>query len=179
MTRLFGDKNKFAIQTDLEYETDSGTAVGPICLWIGGDQIGDYEGSIEVLGFCQAGLHNLTVALGTRIDSLVNGKSKETIYEFLTDAVLGDLREFSEGTEVFENRFHDFLLCPELGEAFEDEVVVTVDVQSYCRFIWRSKEDHQINEIAVSHSEIRIVSNAFSEWLDAIQASSGAGKTQK
>lgn len=166
MIELFGEKHKFAIQAKLEYLTDSGNPVGQICLWIGGDQIGDFDSSCDVLGYCQAGFDNLVKGLGTRNDPLLDGKSKEDVISFLQDAVLGDLRSFSEGDEIFEYRFQDFLLCPELGEDFEDEIVAVLDVNSFSRIIWLDRKSNTVKEIAVQQSEIRKASGEYSEWVN-------------
>ena len=164
MTELFGKKDAFAIQAQVAYLTDSGSPVGSICLWIAEQEIGDYD-SIEVLGYCDAGFYNLIKDTGNRKDPLIDGKPKEEVASFIHAAVFGELRDRSENGLEFEERFQKFVLCPELGEAFEKEFVIVLDDDSQSRLIWVDHGTGRANETTVLQSDIKTAAQSFSAWL--------------
>ncbi len=74
-------------------------------------------------------------------------------------------RDRSENGLEFEERFQKFVLCPELGEAFEKELVIVLDDDSQSRLIWVDHGTGRANETTVLQSDIKTAAQSFSAWL--------------
>ena len=135
---LFGSKQRFAIEADVCYFTDYGVPIGPTCLWIVGTRIGD-PSSTEPLGVCVSGFETAIEDTGTRVDATFNVMPKEQVVWFLWNAIFGRNERSLEEEEDLAGKYNKFILCPYLGESFDDDFVVIVDVSSKIRVIWQDK----------------------------------------
>jgi hypothetical protein len=171
---VFGNKKRFAIETDISYETKDHRTIGSIILWVDNEKIGH-----------STNIAPLSVSLSTFESILFNPqkwtsnelfyKSAENIIRFYHSMVfhicdnheIGAIPEDSEH-ELYRNKF---MLCPNLSEVFDGCFVLTVsNGEGDWRILWsknffNSKLNPRYGDIKVNNSEFIYPIKNFCLWI--------------
>ncbi len=143
MTQIFGSKQSFAIEAEIASFYGENQALGHIRLWIDGQAVGDLE-DIAPLGVPWANFENLLNASDCLSDETLIGESKEALVSKVISASYTDSDRYSDSEFDPDQRYRDLILCPDLGEAFDNELVLMLSDEDQVRLVWT---DHLSEEL--------------------------------
>ena len=161
---IFGDKNTFAIEVEFSGIVPGGNDIfGRMVLWIGAISLGSWAERF-VLGIAKVGLQRLLSTNKINIKEF-SGESSESILTIIDNYVFGE----SESLEDSRRRHLDYsnsIVCPGLGEPFDDELLVSLSDGDEVLFIWLDSKSQKVLRKRVSLDDIEGAVGAFKEEVD-------------
>lgn len=162
---IFGSEKRFAIDAVITDFTERGDPLGNICLWADGTRIGDFSVTAP-LGSAEVYLRRVVSDIGKRRDKEIDTRSREQVISFLKAALYGNMGTTVRECAELERRFRKFVLCPGLGESFDEEFLVLADNGNETRFIWEDRFSGRVRETGLRLSEYREPIHSFLDWLE-------------
>jgi len=165
---IFGSPNKFAIKTEVR-SFSAGRPLGPMRLWIKNNPVGAFD--VQHLGVANGFLTDIVADTGNRTDPCFEGQPaadiirtiKENLY-CSDDTSTAKQLETAEGNA---ERFNKFLLCPDLGEDFDDVFAVLLDYKDEVLLTWSPFEDvSRCDSIRLAMDEILGPMEQFNHWYE-------------
>lgn len=165
---IFGTQKTFAIETEVRFFS-AGRPLGPMRLWIKNNPIGAFE--VQHLGVANGFLTDIVADTGSRVNPCFEGQTpadiirtiKENLYCADDPMTAGQLASAEDNAE----RFNKFLLCPDLGEDFDDVFAVLLDHEDEALLIWSSFEHvSRCDSIRLAMDEILGPMEQFNHWYE-------------
>lgn len=165
---LFGRKNTFAIQCNLEKSNKSQNLnFGQIAIWIAEHQIGDFSLTVVLdtpIIFFQDSLKNC----GSRKDEMLCKMNVSQIWKFLDSVLWGNDESFldlplSKIVEL-EEKYLPFNICTNFCESFDGESAFLIEFNQMEKFIWQDIQSKTIREINLTNGTYEKVVKSLLDW---------------
>lgn len=134
---ISGNPSSFAIDFALE-EVSGSARLGTMKLIIAGNSLGEPE-MIASLSAAANVLIGLTHTSPSRYDERLWLLPPEDVLEEVFATLYKRKKSSLAEASALENRLRPFLLCPDINEAFDNEVIVVVEREGVLRFVWRGR----------------------------------------
>jgi hypothetical protein len=160
----FGQTERFAVECEVTLPPSS-FLFGHICLWVGGERLGDFS-QLVILTAPAFFFRDLLRFTGQRYDPVFESMSGTEALDFLHRVLYDDEDATLQESRQLQQRFARYCLCPGGGEAFDGEFVACIEYLNKDRLIWRSHHNAAIGDLFLDHGEIEDVLRSFLKWID-------------
>jgi hypothetical protein len=156
---IFGNPSSFAIECAVEPSQTSPAGVrGRLCLAVGGQRLGDFD-DVQLL---DDALLILRAATPIRPD---------TDAEFAGKTSLQTLDLLYRTDQGLSQKGRRFLICPDLGAAFDGLYLTRIRYAGHDELIWRWSGETAAHAVALGLAEYDAVVDAFDGWLREVRSS--------
>lgn len=154
---LFGDKSRFGIECEVDPAWSSGDPQGRVRLWFGGYDVGDF-GYLQNLADVSL---TFSSALPIHPDAAdFAGKTRLQMLDILYDSDLG-----------VSQRRRRFLLCRDLGSAFDGIYATRISYADRDELLWRASYEIAAHGVILRRGEYDKVVERFQKWLAELSSS--------
>jgi Immunity protein 42 len=170
---LVGDKNRFAIEFELDAEQLSDPDLrewlnGRICFWFSGKRVGEYEFETTLRDVAIEAERFLRDQ-GNRKDESLVAASADHVVRIIAHALFEDWGQSDEQAAADERHYRRFVVSPEV-DVFDQWRIHLVEDASLGRLIWLQEDENVTHECQLRPGEFDAVLKAF---LVALRGESG------
>lgn len=176
---LFGDRDAFAIECNIEFQTDTPAqnAAGLLWFWIGGDEVGNRD-VVSLPGIAASELRQTLQWCGHRNEPSLYGAEAKTVLDTIHYGLYD-----SPGTTFAEvQNWGRFLICmlPGGHEYMDGWFTVMVESPEGCiprrdRVLYRGNSLSGDREVLLPHRTYKAVVQEFLDWFAAHKRIGGSG----
>lgn len=165
---LFGNRNLFAIESEIESIVDS-WVFGYFRFWISQKVVGNYSDSTSLNG-CFDWLKNFIENPLDRYEPGLINMPAEKVFYLLYDSFMPEGTQYSPvNKEPFEYTFRRFYISHLGMSSFDRFDILLVENDNHQRILWRDAKDFIIYNTILPVGTIQQVAEEFCQWFVEIQ----------
>ena len=168
---LFGHKNEFAIEAVHECLGEDDTHVfGSMCLWVGGEMLGDLAEPSCMLGVTAGFFDSILGRISDLSSQEFSGLSDFDVYSKLDAAIYADDARTTAQVAADSKKYFKFDFLTNGGESFDNSKSFIVVDGGFVRVLFYSFSVDRFFSHSVSIFEFKTCINQFLAWYDSTRS---------